>query len=313
MTSALRELMTGLVDYAGLFPPAGLDMPTAAANYAAHRAGDAAWMLGGFILPADRLGELGAVLTDQPAVDPWPLSLLVGGGDPTALSATLARQTAAVTDFQDGFSGQAMVSALEAPLPKGLDGKGLQAYLQKLVDGLAAGHLADVPLYLEVPALGDGHETLAYLTALADFPGRDGLGAKLRCGGVTAEAFPSVAQVAAVIHGTAELGLALKFTAGLHHPVRHLADTPPVMMHGFLNVFVAALLARADNASLETLTAIVGETDPTRFSFSGDDLGWLGHGVAVGKISALRAAALPGFGSCSFTEPRADLTTLNLL
>ena len=40
--TALRALLAGLVDYAGLFPPAGLDMSVAVHNYAAYRAGDEA-------------------------------------------------------------------------------------------------------------------------------------------------------------------------------------------------------------------------------------------------------------------------------
>ena len=37
MHASLRILMEGLIDYAGLFPPASLDMPTAVRNYAAYR------------------------------------------------------------------------------------------------------------------------------------------------------------------------------------------------------------------------------------------------------------------------------------
>ena len=33
---ALRALLTGIVDYAGLFPPAALDMTTAVRNYASY-------------------------------------------------------------------------------------------------------------------------------------------------------------------------------------------------------------------------------------------------------------------------------------
>ena len=45
-SSAFRSFMGGLVDYAGLFPPASLDMAAAVDEYAAHRAEQEAWMLG---------------------------------------------------------------------------------------------------------------------------------------------------------------------------------------------------------------------------------------------------------------------------
>ena len=54
-------LLSGLVDYAGLFPPASLDMPSAVRNYDAYRRGPHAWMLGRLIVPASRLGEFEAV------------------------------------------------------------------------------------------------------------------------------------------------------------------------------------------------------------------------------------------------------------
>src|SRR5436309_1541360 len=55
--ASLTALMTGLVDYAGLFPPAQLSMADAAANYLQYRASGDAWMLGRFVCPAPRLGE----------------------------------------------------------------------------------------------------------------------------------------------------------------------------------------------------------------------------------------------------------------
>ena len=39
-SSALRTLVAGVVDYAGLFPPASLGMRDAVANYADYRASD---------------------------------------------------------------------------------------------------------------------------------------------------------------------------------------------------------------------------------------------------------------------------------
>jgi hypothetical protein len=54
----VRDFLAGAIDYAGLFPPAALDMRTAIRNYASYRAGDDASLLGRFVAPAARLGEL---------------------------------------------------------------------------------------------------------------------------------------------------------------------------------------------------------------------------------------------------------------
>ena len=47
MNASLRALLTGVVDYAGLFPPARLPLDEAIRNYARYRQGSDAWMLGG--------------------------------------------------------------------------------------------------------------------------------------------------------------------------------------------------------------------------------------------------------------------------
>jgi hypothetical protein len=66
-SETIRKLMTGLIDYAGLFPPASLDMAAATRNYAAYREGEHAWILGRFVVPAARRGEVDAS---------WPLAVL---------------------------------------------------------------------------------------------------------------------------------------------------------------------------------------------------------------------------------------------
>lgn len=57
-TASLRVLLEGLIDYAGLFPPAALSMQDAVRNYARYRDEDFAWALGRFVVPADRAHEV---------------------------------------------------------------------------------------------------------------------------------------------------------------------------------------------------------------------------------------------------------------
>src|SRR5438445_4872946 len=93
------------------------------------------------------------------------------------------------------------------------------------------------PVYCEVP-LRDIDEVQ-----------RAGCFAKLRTGGVKSEMIPAVQDVAAFIVACAARRLPFKVTAGLHHPVRKVqpltydADAPRAVLHGFLNVFLAAAFA----------------------------------------------------------------------
>lgn len=57
-TQSLRVLLEGLIDYAGLFPPAALTMQDAVRNYARYRDGDYSWALGKFVVPKERVKEV---------------------------------------------------------------------------------------------------------------------------------------------------------------------------------------------------------------------------------------------------------------
>src|SRR5437660_12910682 len=80
MSSPLRALLGGIIDYAGLFPPAKLPLDQAIQRYAKYRRLDDRWMLGRFVIPAVRLGELApfdSLFHDNP---PFVFSALGRGG-----------------------------------------------------------------------------------------------------------------------------------------------------------------------------------------------------------------------------------------
>ena len=101
-TPSARALLEGLVDYAGLFPPAALSMEDAVAEYARWRRSPEAWMLGRFVLPAARLRDLArdadAHLPEPGAGEPWRLSALARRRRPRRLVARDARSTGRTRD-----------------------------------------------------------------------------------------------------------------------------------------------------------------------------------------------------------------------
>jgi len=136
---------------------------------------------------------------------------------------------------------------------------------------------------------------------------------KFRCGGVTSDAFPSPEQVAVVIATCRDARVALKFTAGLHHPVRHFNKSVGTRMHGFLNVFGAGVLAWAHGLDAAALQQVIEIEDPKAFTFDGDRFAVAGHSLDIDGIAAGRGAFATSYGSCSFDEPREDLEALGLL
>ena len=144
---------------------------------------------------------------------------------------------------------------------------------------------------------------------------RAGAFAKLRTGGLKPEAIPGVADVAAFIRACAERRLPFKATAGLHHPVRaahpltYEPDSPRAVMHGFLNVFLAAAFALHGDRDIEPVLA---ETDPAAFRFD-DRAHWRDRSLSAGEVREARSHFAHSFGSCSFDEPVRDLEALGLL
>src|SRR5688572_23901444 len=78
--NAIQTLLRESIDYAGLFPPAGLDMGTAVENYARYAAGPWAWALGRFIVSVNQLPELEYELArvTLPGDRPWRGAALLG-------------------------------------------------------------------------------------------------------------------------------------------------------------------------------------------------------------------------------------------
>ena len=286
--------MSGLVDYAGLFPPAARSMPDAVREYAGHLASPEAWMLGRFVTPVERLDELarGAAAHREPAAAPWRVSALVGDD--------LTAQARVIREFDAAHDGELLVDAVEL---KADDPSRIARAGRELGDAFQT--------YVELPLEPDPRPLLEAVR-------RAGVSAKMRTGGVTAAAFPAPALVARFLDRCAKLGVPFKATAGLHHPLRgeHLLTyepgAPRATMYGFLNVFVAAALAAAGAEEAE-LVAVLEERQDRAFEFSEQGARWRDHVLPLAQLEGARRTFAVSFGSCSFREPVDDLRELSLL
>ena len=109
-----------------------------------------------------------------------------------------------------------------------------------------------------------------------------------------------------------------KATAGLHHAVRsdqaltYETGSPRAVMHGFLNVFAAAALAR-EGLTTDEVEAVLREDDPRAFRLDESGLDWRGVRVTTDSLAATRRDFASSFGSCSFAEPVAELRALEVI
>ncbi|WP_232320538.1 hypothetical protein [Herbidospora daliensis] len=155
---------------------------------------------------------------------------------------------------------------------------------------------SDARLFVEVTA-----DELDGLDAVAHPHPSTGAGFKIRCGGLTREAFPSPEEVARFITFCTRHGIPFKATAGLHHAVRHYDPTLGVWRHGFLNLLLAT------HAALHG-----GDPLPILASADADRLARLAVAVPDGEALKTRETFV-SYGSCSTSQPLKDLRELGLI
>ena len=302
MNKSIRVLLNRAVDYAGLFPPAELDMEASAWNYDEYGSGPHGWALGRFIVPVSRLEEFNLALTDipvRPGGDgPWRLSVLVGpdlGGD--------LAQIGQFNKWHEGLGGggrSAVIEAIE-----------IKARSAEVIEFLAAEIPRELAVFFEIPIDKDPEEHVSVIA-------RSGAGAKMRTGGVTRGMFPPASDVVRFIGACYREGISFKATAGLHHPIRSThpltygPGSPSHVMNGFLNLFLAAAFIY-DGMSDEEAIQVLMEESPDEFRFDDDGVQWRERCLLCDSLSIVRRDLSVSFGSSSFREPIEDLKGLRLL
>lgn len=290
LPAPMSALLSELVDYAGLFPPAALPMSEAVAKYASYTVGPQRAMLGRFVLPAARLDEFlsCADALETPAT-PWRLSALADPDDAEP-----------VARFNRWHSARFIIDAVET-----------KANDVATIWRIASAFDESYAVFVEIPVAADPSGLIDELAAR-------GLRAKIRTGGVTADAFPSAGEIVRFMALCARQGVPFKATAGLHHPMRgeypltYAPGSDRATMHGFLGVFLAAALLY-DGSDERDVASLLEEGALDAISVDEDGISWKGHRVTAAEIARARAEFAASFGSCSFEEPVQDLMTLNLI
>ena len=271
--------IAGLVDDAGLFPPTELSMPDAIARHREDEANGSVVHTDRMLVAASRVGELLDALDDRP--------LDVG----LVVDVPLDQARDVVQRLHD--DPRTELGAVEIRLAAGGDDP--QAAVRAITDTFAA-LPPRVAVYVEVPLDDHLDDTLAAL-------GDARLGAKVRCGGVKAEMFPSTDQLVRFLQGVVREGLPFKATAGLHHAVRYTDEQTGFAHHGFLNLLVGtqrAVECRPAAEIAEVLTSTDGE-QLARDITAADEL-----------VDDQVREHFVAYGSCDTRAPLADLQAVGL-
>ncbi|MEM8959920.1 MAG: hypothetical protein AAGD38_00440 [Acidobacteriota bacterium] len=300
-------LFTGLIDYAGLFPPARLPMDRAVAAYATHRDSDDAWMLGRFVVPAGRLDEMVAALEAVPPghdARPWPLSVLTGD-DAASADAIIEAFT----------HPRLIIEAIETKASTGDD-----------IADRASRFRRATEVFIEIPYRGDDNPTTLLGTIADHARSRPGLAAKIRTGGITTDAFPSTSELVRFLSAAQSTGAVWKATAGLHHalrgeyPLTYEADSARGTMHSFLGLFTAAAFVHGGviDADHPVVVDMLETSDGRQVEFDAG-LHWRDanldttYHLNADQLATARTHFARGYGSCSFDEPTDELRNLHLI
>jgi hypothetical protein len=280
--TAIPSLLAALVDDAGLFPPEQLPMGAALDRHRADERAAHPMLTHRFLCPASRLPELRGLVTEGDALR---LAVVADTG--------LAVLPAALKELES--EPRLVVEAVEIPLPAGADQPGAAREALEALAGVEA------TAYLEAQR---GPGWLEAVGVIAAAQGGAPRAAKVRCGGATAEAFPSPEELASFIHACARTGVAFKASAGLHRAVRARDESTGFEHHGYLNLVLAACRA-VPAGTVADLTEVLASTEAGAL---------VAEARAVPTATAAAARTLfVAYGSCSTSEPLEDLAALGLL
>ncbi|HUR62493.1 MAG TPA: hypothetical protein VM286_09050 [Candidatus Thermoplasmatota archaeon] len=296
--TGLDTLVTGLFDYAGLFPPAALPLQDALREAAKAPRLRRPRMVGAdFVVPLAQLDLVTRHELSFAGFGDTMCTLAVVGVDRKDLAAAVRR----VKSFNRKAAPWAQVVSLEAHAA---------AFPPQALASLRAAQRALAParLYLEpkwTPARWKTGQAalLGLLQRLgAGSHGLPAVGMKVRCAGPTAV---SRTTLQALLPALAASAVPLKATQGLHHAL------PTGREQGFLNLAMAFRLLQVHGAGFPSqgLAELLRETDAKAFSFD-DGADWRGFGMHVDTLEGAMSRLPFTIGSCSLEEPDQELSRL---
>ena len=252
-----------LLDDASQFPPGNLALEEAWPAHRRWRSGPRASVVGRFLMPSGRLSALAELMGGDGA----ELGIVVAPGDGP--------------DVLEPVPGGGHVSAIE----------------------LRGGCASDVGAWRDRAPAADVFVEGVPVEEVASLRTGDArVGAKLRCGGLSPEAFPSPESVAKFVQACVRLDVPFKATAGLHGALRHWDPEIGAYHHGFMNVWTTTALAARNDHVPELVGCVLVESPEELREF----------GVGLDELEGARRW-FTAFGTCSIEEPLEGLAAVGLL
>lgn len=305
---SLDTLVSGLFDYAGMFPPAELPYDQVLARAASfERTLERPHLVAASaVLPFERLAQTTADRLLASGFAPSRSLSIAVLGAPLGQGDEAARQAQQLAERNLRTAGERPAQrcvSFETKIAPDLDPAVASPIVSPLVDVLGP---AGIRLYVE-PCWTQWDRLEELAAILAEAGGEDRVvGLKVRGSGPTAIARSDLARVlVAVVDGR----LPFKATAGLHHPVVEERHGNTL---GFLNLAAALRLRQIlgpEEMPLWRLEECLSTSDPGAFDFK-EGLRWTDRIASCQAVEGAVSALAFSIGSCSLDEPDCDLVRL---
>ncbi|MFZ0323432.1 MAG: hypothetical protein WAN48_04780 [Actinomycetes bacterium] len=271
--STLAGLTDHLIDDAAVYPPGNAPLAEALGAHRGYRDSPLEPLVGPLLLPASSI----ATVLD-----------LVEVADDLAIGVVADHGLGSLVQARDLLADQRWLRPVQYELR--LPAEHLVRAVELTLDALEFTALT----FLELPG---SPELVDALDVVSD----DGVEAvKFRCGPQPADV-PDARQLATFLHGCAVRRLPFKLTAGLHRALPHTDAATGAHQHGFLNT-LAATASALDGGSVQDAVSLL----------STSNTGPLLEALSAASVPSLRSV-YRSLGSCSISEPFADLSELGLV
>lgn len=317
MYNSLIKLMSNIIDYAGMYPPANLEIETAFNNYLKYRNEENNFMLGKFVVSARKLNSLSILSENFEIHNPLELTVLLTNENLfNEYFTSLINDIKNIRKFDlDKFD----IKSFELKLPLELNVvdnfNKLSEFFERTYDSVSNALSNPAKIFFELGITDEWKYLIPiFIEILADFRSKNfDIGFKLRTGGTNADMIPTAEQIALSIYSCNDAEIPFKATAGLHHPFRQFDTDLKAITHGFINVFGAGIIAYINTLPKEIISEIISEDNPQNFIFEINKFRWKNYTIEKDKIELARNNFMISFGSCDFITPIEELQKINLL
>ncbi len=317
---SLNIFMQGLLDYAGLFPPATLSLQNSLKNFAEYYHHNQKEWLGKFILPINKINETISILNKQNIFSTLEnkaqLSIILSNCKSLSEYKNCAQNDLiSIKNLINQIGNTINICSFEILPPIDIFNSGNTDLLKNFLiysSEVLFEFKDKTDFYCELPLSEKLNDYLTTIKIHNENINLLKISVKLRTGGVTQQQIPSSKDIAEAIFLCAKHKIPLKATAGLHVPVPNENLQVGAKLHGFLNIFSCMLLCYnqilidKNIINIEEIKKIISSYSYKDFKFSETGL-QIGENkdrfISNQSMTALRKNYIKSFGTCSFLEP----------